>query len=81
MINRSFKLALLPAAVFSMVFGTGLMAQSLDEARTFTKNEQYDKAEALFQQLIKNEPSNSAIYFHYGRTRCLTILLIRSPTR
>lgn len=71
MIKRSFKLALLPAAVFCMVFGTGLMAQTLDEARTFTKNEQYDKAEALFQQLIKNEPANSKIYFHYGENTLL----------
>ncbi len=71
MIKRSFKLALLPAAVFCMVFGTGLKAQTLDEARTFTKNEQYDKAETLFQQLIKNEPANSVNYFHYGENTLL----------
>ena len=71
MIKRSFKLALLPAAVFCMVFGTGLKAQTLDEARTFTKNEQYDKAEALFMQLIQKEPANSAIYFHYGENTLL----------
>ncbi len=71
MIKRSFKLALLPAAVFCMIFGTGLKAQTLDEARTFTKNEQYDKAEALFQQLINNEPANSVIYFHYGENTLL----------
>ena len=71
MIKRSFKLALLPAAVFCMVFGTGLKAQTLDEARTFTKNEQYDKADALFQQLIKNEPTNSAIFFYYGENTLL----------
>jgi tetratricopeptide (TPR) repeat protein len=71
MIKRSFKLALLPAAVFCMIFGTGLKAQTLDEARTFTKNEQYDKAEALFQQLINKEPANSVIYFHYGENTLL----------
>ncbi len=71
MIKRSFKLALLPAAVFFMVFGTGLTAQTLDEARTFTKNEQYDKAEALFQQLINTEPANSMNYFHYGENTLL----------
>ena len=71
MIKRSFKLALLPTAVFCMVFGTGLRAQSLDEARTSTKNEQYDKAEELFQQLIKNEPSNSTYYFYYGENKLL----------
>lgn len=66
MIKRSLKLALLSAAVFCMVSGTGLKAQTLDEARTFTKNEQYDKAEALFRQLITSQPANSVIYFHYG---------------
>jgi tetratricopeptide (TPR) repeat protein len=71
MIKRSFKPALLTAAVLCMVTVTGLRAQTLDEARTFTKNEQYDKAEALFQQLIKSEPSNSAIYFHYGENTLL----------
>ncbi len=71
MIKRIFKLALLPTAVFCMVFGTGLRAQSLDEARTSTKNEQYDKAEELFQQLIKNEPSNSTYYFYYGENKLL----------
>jgi tetratricopeptide (TPR) repeat protein len=49
-----------------MVCSTGLKAQSLQEAITFTKNEAYDKAESLFQQLIKNDPGNSILYFHYG---------------
>ncbi len=71
MIKRSFKLAFLPAVVFLMVIGTGIKAQTLDEARTFTKNEQYDKADALFQQLVKNEPANSVIYFHYGENTLL----------
>ncbi len=63
MIKRSLKLALLPAVIFSLAFGSALNAQTLDEARTFTKNEQYDKAEELFQQLIKNEPGNSTDLF------------------
>ncbi|MFN2314525.1 MAG: tetratricopeptide repeat protein, partial [Bacteroidales bacterium] len=71
MIKRSFKLALLPAVAFFMVFGTGLQAQTLDEARTSTKNEQYDKADALFQQLIQKDPANSVIYFHYGENTLL----------
>ncbi len=71
MIKRSLKLALLPAVIFSLAFGNALNAQSLDEARTFTKNEQYDKAEELFQQLIKNEPGNSTVYFHYGENTLL----------
>jgi tetratricopeptide (TPR) repeat protein len=71
MIKRSMKLALLPAAVFCMVFGGGLKAQTLEEAITLTKNEQYDKAETLFQQLVSNEPTNSVIYFHYGENTLL----------
>jgi len=66
MIMRSIKWKLLPAALICMVCGTGLKAQSLQEAITFTKNEAYDKAEAMFQQLIKSEPGNSKLYFHYG---------------
>ncbi len=71
MITRSFKLALLPAALICMICGTGLKAQSLQEAITLTKNEQYDKAEALFQQLVKSEPGNSNLYFHYGENTLL----------
>jgi tetratricopeptide (TPR) repeat protein len=71
MIKRSFKLALLPAVIICLVNGTVLRSQSLDEAITFTKNEQYDKAEALFQQLIKSEPGNSKIFFHYGENTLL----------
>jgi tetratricopeptide (TPR) repeat protein len=71
MIKRTLKLALLPAALVCMVFGSGLKAQSLQEAITYTKNEQYDKAELLFQQLIKSEPGNSKVYFHYGENTLL----------
>jgi tetratricopeptide (TPR) repeat protein len=71
MIKRSLKVALLPAVMICMVFGTGVKAQSLQEAITFTKNEQYDKAETLFQQLIKSEPGNSKAFFHYGENTLL----------
>ena len=68
---RRFKLAVLPAALICMISGTGLKAQTLQEAITFTKNEQYDKAEAMFQQLIKSEPGNAKVYFHYGENALL----------
>jgi tetratricopeptide (TPR) repeat protein len=71
MSKRSLKLALLIVPFLSLVFGTGLKAQSLEEARTFTKNELYDKAEEVFQQLIKSDPSNSKVYFHYGENTLL----------
>jgi tetratricopeptide (TPR) repeat protein len=71
MITRRFKMAFLPAALICMICGMGLKAQSLQEAITLTKNEQYDKAEAMFQQLMKSEPGNSNIYFHYGENTLL----------
>ncbi|MFZ0472664.1 MAG: tetratricopeptide repeat protein [Bacteroidales bacterium] len=71
MIIRRFKLAVLPAALICMISSTGMKAQTLQEAITFTKNEQYDKAEAMFQQLIKSEPGNSKVYFHYGENTLL----------
>jgi tetratricopeptide (TPR) repeat protein len=69
--KRSLKLALLTVPFFCIVFGSGVNAQSLNEARTFTKNELYDKAEEVFQQLLKSEPSNSKVYFHYGENTLL----------
>jgi len=63
---RRINRALLPVALLSLTCGVGLQAQTLQEAITLTKNEQYDKAEAMFQQLIKNEPGNSKVYFFYG---------------
>ena len=63
---RSIKLALLPAVLSCMVISTGVKAQSLQEAITATKNEQYDKAEAMFKELIQKEPANSRNYFYYG---------------
>jgi tetratricopeptide (TPR) repeat protein len=71
MIKRSFTRALLPAVLICMVSGIGLKAQTLDEAITFTKNEQYDNAETLFKQLVQSDPSNSELYFHYGENTLL----------
>lgn len=71
MIKRSFTRALLPAVLICMVSGISLKAQTLDEAVTLTKNEQYDNAETLFRQLIQSDPSNSELYFHYGENTLL----------
>ncbi len=62
---------LLSTAVLCVITGAGLRAQTLKEAVTFTKNEQYDKAEALFQQLTKNNPADSKAWFHYGENSLL----------
>ncbi len=71
MIKNTFKSAVLLAGVICMIGGVNVKAQTLADAITSTKNEQYDKAETIFQQLIKAEPGNSKIYFHYGENTLL----------
>ncbi len=71
MIKNTFRSALLLAGLLCMVSGSALQGQTLQDAITSTKNEQYDKAETLFQQLIKSEPGNSKVYFHYGENTLL----------
>ena len=48
------------------VFSVNIKAQDLNTATLLTRSEQYDKAEAMFKQLVQNEPSNSKNYFFYG---------------
>jgi tetratricopeptide (TPR) repeat protein len=67
----SFKSVLLIAGIFCMLFGINVKAQTLTNAITYSKNEQYDKADSLFQQLIKAEPGNSKLYFYYGENTLL----------
>jgi tetratricopeptide (TPR) repeat protein len=48
-----------------LLFGA-VGAQTLDDAKRLTDNEQYEKAKAAFRQLIVAEPTNGDIYFFYG---------------
>jgi tetratricopeptide (TPR) repeat protein len=48
------------------VFAINIQAQDLNSATLLTRSEQYDKAEAMFQQLIQKEPTNSKVYFYLG---------------
>ena len=41
-------------------------AQDLNSATALTRSEQYDKAEAMFKELISKEPANSKNYFFFG---------------
>jgi tetratricopeptide (TPR) repeat protein len=66
MIKINSKSALLLAVLFCSVCVGSLKAQTLSEAITCTKNEQYDNAEELFKKLIKSDPVNSKIYFFNG---------------
>jgi tetratricopeptide (TPR) repeat protein len=61
-----FKSLSIIAGIFCILTGIQVKAQTLADAITLSKNEQYDKAESLFQQLIKAEPANSKLYFYYG---------------
>jgi tetratricopeptide (TPR) repeat protein len=48
------------------IFAIKIQAQDLNSAILLTRSEQYDKAGALFQELIQKEPANSKNYFFYG---------------
>jgi len=67
MIKISYKSALLFAVLTCGAFTGTLKAQeTLNDAITFTKNEQYDKAEELFKKLSAVTPANSKVFFFYG---------------
>src|SRR5674476_1534887 len=68
------RLILRPAillAVFLTGFSVNIKAQDLTSATLLTRSEQYDKALAMFQQLIQKEPANSKIYFFFGENYLL----------
>ena len=63
------RLILKPAILLAVLF-TGfsfkIKAQDLESATLLTRSEQYDKALAMFQQLIQKDPKNSKNYFFLG---------------
>ena len=65
--NKGWVLA---AAAAGLLTGN-LFAQDLTSALLLTKSEQYDKAEAMLNQLIQKEPSNSKYYFFLGENKLL----------
>ncbi|MCX6256171.1 MAG: carboxypeptidase-like regulatory domain-containing protein [Bacteroidia bacterium] len=67
-----FRPAVLVAGLFT-VFAIKIQAQvaDLNTATLLTRSEQYEKAEAMFQQLIKQEPANSKNYFYLGENYLL----------
>jgi tetratricopeptide (TPR) repeat protein len=48
------------------IFAFNLKAQDLNSATLLTRSEQYDKAHAMFQELIKKEPANAKNFFYLG---------------
>ncbi len=68
------RLILRPAfflAVLLTGFSFNIKAQDLKTAISLTKSEQYDKAQAMYQDLIKKEPANSKNYFFLGENYLL----------
>jgi tetratricopeptide (TPR) repeat protein len=68
------RLILRPAillAVFLTGFSVNIKAQDLAAAILLTRSEQYDKAQTMFQDLIKKEPANSKNYFFLGENYLL----------
>jgi tetratricopeptide (TPR) repeat protein len=57
--------------VLLTVFSFNIKAQDLESATLLTRSEQYDKAQAMFQQLIQKEPANSKNYFFLGENYLL----------
>ncbi len=53
-------------ALLLTVFSINLHAQDLASAILLTRSEQYDKAETMFNELIKKNPSDSKNYFYLG---------------
>jgi tetratricopeptide (TPR) repeat protein len=64
--KRSILRPALMLAVLLTIFALNTKAQDLNTAILLTRSEQYDKAEAMFQQLIQKEPANSKNYFYLG---------------
>ncbi len=43
-----------------------IFAQTLDDAKKLTENEQYDAASSIYKQLISREPANGSLFYYYG---------------
>ena len=49
-----------------------LNGQSLQDARKLTENEQYDAASAMYQNLLRSNPSDADLYYYYGNNFLLS---------
>jgi tetratricopeptide (TPR) repeat protein len=57
--------------ICTLGFSSFISAQSLDEAKKLTENEQYESASAIYQSLISREPANMSFYYFYGENLLL----------
>lgn len=54
------------AASLALLLCAGASAQTLQDAIRLTENEQYDKANSMFLQLVAKEPTNGDVFFYFG---------------
>ena len=59
---KNAKLMIAAGVLFSGI----VTAQTLNDAKRLTENEQFESAAKAFEQLIVAEPSNSSAYYYYG---------------
>lgn len=52
--------------LFALMRFTQIEAQSIQEARKLTDNEQYENASAVYQALIEKTPNDAKLYYYYG---------------
>ncbi len=52
--------------LFALMSLTQVEAQSIQEARKLTDNEQYENASSVYQSLIAKTPSDANLYYYYG---------------
>lgn len=68
------RLILRPAILLAVLltgFTININAQDLASAILLTRSEQYDKAQTMFEELIKKEPTNSKNFFYMGENYLL----------
>ncbi|TAH38379.1 MAG: tetratricopeptide repeat protein [Bacteroidetes bacterium] len=59
-------------SLFMGSFPLFTFAQTLDDAKKLTENEQYDAASSIYKQLISREPDNGTIFYYYGENLLLS---------
>ena len=57
--------------LFTVILFTSVNSQSIQEARKFTENEQYEAASSAFKALIAKTPGDASIYYYYGKNLLL----------
>lgn len=67
-----FKPVLFLASLFCILVTSNINAQDIQTAISLTRSEQYDEAEAAYNQLIQKEPNVSKNYFFLGENILLS---------